>query len=90
MDFFGIGAMELLLILFMAFIFLGPGKMAETGRLLGKAMRELRKASSELPKLILEEEEVKEPETSIAYRREKPEATKIKEDEKSSEEEGTP
>ena len=92
MDFFGIGAMELMLILFVAFIFLGPERMAEVARFLGKAIRELRKVSAELPKLMLEEEEkVKRPEASVAYRREEPESIgEDKDEEKPREGDETP
>ena len=59
MDIFGIGPMELILILFVALIFLGPGRMADAGRYLGKAVRDLRKATSDMSKLVLEEPEEK-------------------------------
>jgi Tat protein translocase TatB subunit len=45
---FGIGTQELILIFLVAFIFLGPKKLPEIARSLGKAVREFRKASSEL------------------------------------------
>ncbi len=48
MDFFGIGPMELLLILILSLIVFGPGKLPELARQLGRGIREFRKASSEL------------------------------------------
>ena len=48
MDFFGIGPMELFLILLLALIVFGPGKLPELAKQLGRAVREFRKASSEL------------------------------------------
>jgi sec-independent protein translocase protein TatA len=48
MDFLGIGPMELFLILILALIVFGPGKLPELARQLGRAVREFRKASSEL------------------------------------------
>ena len=48
MDFFGIGPLELFLILILALIVFGPGKLPELAKQLGRAVREFRKASSEL------------------------------------------
>jgi len=48
MNFFGIGGLELLIILFLAFLLLGPRRMARTGKEVGKWAREARKMSSEL------------------------------------------
>jgi sec-independent protein translocase protein TatA len=39
-----IGGSELLLVLFVIFIFFGPKKLPEMGKTLGKATREFRKA----------------------------------------------
>ena len=71
-DIFGVGPMELILILFIGFIFLGPGRMAEGGRYLGKAMKELRKTTSDMSKLVFEEEEgntkeIKNPKSSVEF-----------------------
>lgn len=43
MEFMGIGPMEMLLILFISLIVLGPEKMVETARTLGKAWRSLQR-----------------------------------------------
>jgi sec-independent protein translocase protein TatA len=43
-----IGAPELLLILGLALLILGPGKLPEVGNALGKTLREFRKASSDV------------------------------------------
>ena len=48
MNVFGIGAMELLVILLVAFIALGPGKTMETARTIGRMMREARRAFSDI------------------------------------------
>jgi Tat protein translocase TatB subunit len=45
---FGIGMQELLVILGLALIILGPKKLPEIARGLGKAMREFRRATSDL------------------------------------------
>lgn len=49
---FGIGGMELFIILLVALIVLGPGKLPGVARMLGKAMGELQKATSDLKREI--------------------------------------
>jgi TatA/E family protein of Tat protein translocase len=61
MDFFGIGAPELLLILLIFFIFFGPSKLPEVAGMMGKAMRKLKQASAEMNKNLQEmSDEIKE------------------------------
>ena len=61
MDFFGIGAMELVMILLVAIIAFGPGKLPEIARTLGQGIRKFRMATTELSKTLSEEfKEVKE------------------------------
>lgn len=43
---FGIGAMELVVILVLALIIFGPGKLPEVGKAIGKGVREFKKATS--------------------------------------------
>jgi len=50
-EFLGIGPMELLVVLVIALVVLGPSRMAEAGRKLGEMVRELRRASAQLPRL---------------------------------------
>jgi sec-independent protein translocase protein TatA len=57
MDFFGMGPTELLLVLLVAMIFLGPGKIAELATKLGKAVNSFRKASSEFTTTVNKEME---------------------------------
>ena len=58
---FNIGPFELLLVLILALLVLGPGKLPEVGNALGKTIREFRKASTEV------EDAVRiEPQTSSA------------------------
>jgi Sec-independent protein translocase protein TatA len=47
MDFLGIGPWEILLILIVAVIFLGPGKIVDFARTLGKWVRAIRKTGNE-------------------------------------------
>src|SRR5437762_3376040 len=45
---FNIGAPELIIILIIAFIVLGPGKLPDVAQSLGKSVREFRKAATDL------------------------------------------
>ena len=58
MDFLGIGSLEVLAILLVAFLVLGPMRMAEMARSLGKFIQEVRRTTGEIPAMLaLEEEE---------------------------------
>lgn len=48
MNFFGIGTLELLVILAVAFIALGPGKTVELARTIGKMAREARRTFTDI------------------------------------------
>lgn len=48
MDFLGIGPLEIILILILAVLVWGPGKIVEIGRTLGRTVRAIRKVTSEL------------------------------------------
>lgn len=48
MDFFGVGPVEIILILVIALIVFGPDKLPQIGRDLGKAIRSFKKAASNL------------------------------------------
>ena len=49
---FNIGPFELLLVLILALLILGPGKLPEVGNALGKTIREFRKASSDVEEAV--------------------------------------
>ena len=55
MGFLDIGLLEVLLILVVALIIWGPGRIAETGRTLGKVVRALRKATFDLTAAVTKE-----------------------------------
>ncbi|MFH1169851.1 MAG: twin-arginine translocase TatA/TatE family subunit [Chloroflexota bacterium] len=57
MDFFGIGSGELLLILIVALIIWGPGRLPEIARTLGKTVRTVRRATYELTNAVTREVE---------------------------------
>lgn len=53
-----VGPWELILILAIALIIFGPGKLPEVGRSLGKSINEFKKASNEIKRQV--EAEIKE------------------------------
>ncbi len=55
MGFLGIGPWEILLIIILALIILGPGKLTDFARTLGKTVRAIRKASSDLTTAVTRE-----------------------------------
>ena len=57
MNIIGMGPLEILVVLLLAFILLGPQKMMEGARLFGKASREIRRMTDELQTTINLEEE---------------------------------
>ncbi len=57
---FGIGMPELILILAVALIVLGPKRLPEIARSLGKAMREFKNATNELKSAVNVEDDIKD------------------------------
>ena len=57
MNILGMGTMEVLIILLVAFIFLGPERMVDAAKLLGKAAREARRMSASLGEIVLDDDE---------------------------------
>lgn len=66
MTFLGMGNLEVVIVLLVAFIFLGPKRMVDAARLMGRAVREVRRMTSELPGLDLEESMFEPDETPAA------------------------
>jgi TatA/E family protein of Tat protein translocase len=60
MGFFDLGPMEILLILIVALVIWGPGKIPELARTLGKTLRAFRKATSDLTSAVTTELELEE------------------------------
>ncbi|MBI4198404.1 MAG: twin-arginine translocase TatA/TatE family subunit [Chloroflexi bacterium] len=61
MNLFGIGFFEIVVILLIAFLVLGPASMIDTAKGLGKTLRQLQRAALEVPRLLsLDEEPEKE------------------------------
>ena len=69
MNIFGIGTLEILLIMLIAFILLGPEKMSAGAKILGQLTRDARNLSYNFNSLILDEqdkntENIKKPENN--------------------------
>jgi sec-independent protein translocase protein TatA len=60
MDFFGIGFGELVLILLIALIIFGPGRLPEVARTLGRFSRNLKRMSSDLTSAVTKELDLEE------------------------------
>ncbi len=60
MDFFGIGMGEVLLILVIALVIWGPGRVVGIGKTLGKVVHTLRNMSSDLTSQVTKELEKEE------------------------------
>lgn len=56
---FNVGLPEMMLVMLIALIVFGPGKLPEIAGMIGKAMREFRRASSELTEELTREVEFK-------------------------------
>ncbi|RME45104.1 MAG: TatA/E family twin arginine-targeting protein translocase [Chloroflexi bacterium] len=57
---FGLGPAEVILVLIIALIVFGPGRLPEIGQALGKSIREFREASSEITQELSREIEATE------------------------------
>jgi sec-independent protein translocase protein TatA len=55
MGFLGIGTWEIVLIIVLALIIMGPGKLTETARTLGKIVRNIKRAGSEFTTAVTRE-----------------------------------
>ncbi|WP_406676144.1 Sec-independent protein translocase subunit TatA/TatB [Moorella sp. ACPs] len=63
---FGLGAPELILILVLALIIFGPGKLPEVGRALGKGIREFKNATNSVTEEIKEAVKIEEGDSNTA------------------------
>lgn len=64
MDFFGMGMGEILLILVIALIIWGPGRLPDIARTLGRTVRALRKATSDISTVVTKELDMEEKDRS--------------------------
>ncbi len=59
MSFLGMGPLEIVIILLIAFIVLGPERMIDAARFLGRMVGEGRKLASEMPRVVVEDDDIK-------------------------------
>ena len=64
MNFFGIGPLELIFVIVLALLVLGPNRMVDVARTLGKYVREFQRATSELPRLLSLDDEPSPPQSA--------------------------
>ncbi len=64
MDFLSVGASEILMVLLVALLVVGPNKVVGMAQTLGKVMRSIRKASGELTSAVTREMEAEDHEKS--------------------------
>jgi sec-independent protein translocase protein TatB len=62
---FGIGPMEMLVILLVILIVFGPKRLPEIMKTMGRMMAELKKTADEVKKEIIQEEDIKEIQDSL-------------------------
>ena len=56
MNILGMGSFELLIVLLVAFIFLGPSKMIETAKNIGKLLKNAKDMARDMQEIIIDEE----------------------------------
>ena len=56
MNILGMGSFELLIVLLVAFIFLGPTKMIETAKNIGKILKNAKDRARDMQEIIIDEE----------------------------------
>lgn len=62
---FGLGFGEIIIILFVALLFIGPKKLPELAKSLGKGLKEFKKATTEFTEQVKESAEVEPPKEKI-------------------------
>ena len=68
MNFLGMGTPEILVVLLLAFLLLGPERMINAAKTLGKYAGEMRRMASEIPDITLEESDPPGGERPIVHR----------------------
>lgn len=59
MSILGMGPLEILVVALIAFIVLGPDRMMEAARFLGRMVGEGRRLASEMPRVVMEDADIK-------------------------------
>ena len=60
MNFLGVGPMELVIVATLAYFLLGPKKMGEAGKAIGKILRELREQRDEFTSMLMESVDIED------------------------------
>ena len=60
MNFLGVGPMELVIVATLAYFLLGPKKMGEAGKTIGKILRELREQRDEFTSMLMESVDIED------------------------------
>ena len=68
MNFLGMGTPEILVVLLLAFLLLGPERMINAAKMLGKYAGEMRRMASEIPDITLEGDDPGSGERPIVHR----------------------
>ena len=68
MNFLGMGTPEILVVLLLAFLLLGPERMINAAKMLGKYAGEMRRMASEIPDITLEGDEPGSGDRPIVHR----------------------
>ena len=74
MSILGMGPLEIIPILLIAFIVLGPERMLDAARLVGKMVSEGRRLASEMPRVVMDDDDIKivSGDQSVSMTREEP------------------
>ena len=59
MSFLGIGPLEIIVVLVIALIVLGPERMLDAARMLGKFVRDAKEVARQVPRVVVEDDDVK-------------------------------
>lgn len=59
MSFLGIGPLEIIVVLVIALIVLGPERMLDAARMLGKLVRDAKEVARQVPRVVVEDDDVK-------------------------------
>lgn len=59
MSILGMGPLEILVVALIAFIVLGPDRMVDAARFLGRMVGEGRRLASEMPRVVVEDDDIK-------------------------------
>ena len=68
MNFLGMGTFEVAIILLVAFLFLGPERMIDSARMLGKVLRDIRKMTSGYSEMLMGEVTPEPPDYPVVHR----------------------